>query len=107
VEWVGPRNCLLDGGSEEGAFLGHIGYWDMPAVDILKSLSPEAALSDAALCDDYCSHLSLVCYMSNTEYHMILIFTTQCVFQTCLILSLHIRCFMIDMCHCNVRSCNS
>ena len=33
---VGPRNCLLDGGSEEGAFLGHIGYWDMPAVNILK-----------------------------------------------------------------------
>jgi len=33
---VGPRNCLLDGGSEEGAFLRHIGYWDVPAVDILE-----------------------------------------------------------------------
>ena len=36
--WSGvvARNCLLDADPEEGTFLGHIRYWDMPAVDILK-----------------------------------------------------------------------
>jgi len=28
--------CLLHGGSEEGAFLRHIGYWDVSSVDILE-----------------------------------------------------------------------